>query len=642
MSFVAARRPALATVVTSAMRLRGNRMNRSAVRLAVLVMAVGATLSAQRGWAIIERGTKATAPRKPTLWVLAVGVSHYKDSALTLRYADADARAVAAALEVQARSGLYAEVKKTVLVNDEVTRERIIKTIKSFRTNSGPEDVVVLFFAGHGEQASDRYYFLPYPAANDDFEALGLGWADIRAAVEDLHRHGQWVIVLLDTCDAGALNIASERGQVSFTDVQRDVTVSEGSFLLAAATSGHPAMEDAQWEHGAFTKAFLDGIHGKAPSDDDGVISLLSLFAYISREVPQLSPGQHPFSQTAGTDLGFAVSPTHNQGHASLPNDPSPKAVQANSVYVMPFENLGGSPEAGVDREVFGKLLQREFITQLTKVTALTVIYPGSIAVATDNPYPALQARGIEKLITGTVVRTGSHVAIYASIVDIATGKQEGAESVEGDGGDDALFRLQKELVAKTLDRLPVTVLAAEAAKINRDNDNNVVDAYNLLLQAEGVVERNQPAKAEATPVPLLPAHPPWQWWRKLFFNLSWSGWTDVAQVFADDAEAQIHKLLDDYKQAYGAKDMAGLAQLHVSFTQDQADAIQAYFQKAEDLSVDIEDVVVTQQNGTVSVEYLRRDHFIERATGRKITLEVRVKKLLVREDGAWKIGGSA
>jgi len=54
---------------------------------------------------------------RPDLWVLSVGVSHYKESGIELRFADADARAVAEELQAQEHLPLYGNVHGVVLTN---------------------------------------------------------------------------------------------------------------------------------------------------------------------------------------------------------------------------------------------------------------------------------------------------------------------------------------------------------------------------------------------------------------------------------------------------------------------------------------------------------------------------------------------
>jgi hypothetical protein len=61
-----------------------------------------------------------------TLWVFAVGVSHYRNNMIDLQFADNDAQTLATALEERGK-GLFKEIKIKVLVNDQVTRQSILE-----------------------------------------------------------------------------------------------------------------------------------------------------------------------------------------------------------------------------------------------------------------------------------------------------------------------------------------------------------------------------------------------------------------------------------------------------------------------------------------------------------------------------------
>jgi hypothetical protein len=50
--------------------------------------------------------------------------------------------------------------------------------------------------------------------------------------------------------------------------------------------------------------------------------------------------------------------------------------------------------------------------------------------------------------------------------------------------------------------------------------------------------------------------------------------------------------------------------------------------------------VTITPQGEDVAVSFTRRDRFVDTKTGRLVRLEVRLTKVLTREQGTWKIGG--
>ncbi|MEO8605991.1 MAG: caspase family protein, partial [bacterium] len=139
------------------------------------------------------------------LWVMSVGVSRYANSELNLEFANADAIAMADALRDAAKRGPYREVRTLVLTDEQVTRQSIIEGLSRFLGQAGPDDVALLFVAGHGvrDLASGSYYFLPNPATADNLLGDGLRMSDFDEMLRIVRRNVRSVIVMLDTCHAG-------------------------------------------------------------------------------------------------------------------------------------------------------------------------------------------------------------------------------------------------------------------------------------------------------------------------------------------------------------------------------------------------------------------------------------------------------
>lgn len=58
--------------------------------------------------------------------------------------------------------------------------------------------------------------------------------------------------------------------------------------FLVASQDKQKVYENADWQHGAFTKALLEAIDGKADTNNDGKLYLSELYAYLSEQVPIL------------------------------------------------------------------------------------------------------------------------------------------------------------------------------------------------------------------------------------------------------------------------------------------------------------------------------------------------------------------
>lgn len=622
------------------------------------------------------RAAAAPAVSGATLWLLAVGISRYQHAHLNLQFADVDARAVADAFRRQADGVLYRSVRTRVLTDEQVTRESILDGMGRFLGQAGPNDMVVIFVAGHAvlDRASGGYYFLTYPATAENLVAAALRMSDVDEMVRIVRGRARGVVLMLDTCHAGALRLGSS-AVVAMDEPAARLSTGDGFFLLAATKPGEESQEQPALAHGAFTYALLDGLRGAADGDRDGLLSVADLFSYAAREVPRLTAGaQHPYHKTEGTDLLLAAV----RADPDLPAAPLLAAAQpqaapktanghaGNTIGVMEFENVRGDPAYGW----VGTALRLAFNTELSKVRALQVYAPELIdrtakELGTDQLATA-QDLGIDRLVTGSFSIVGTTALIDARIVDVGSGVQEGSDSVRGELGD--IFDLQKKLVLSMLRRLRVRVSAAEGDSIE-NGSNQDVDAYRLLLDTEEAFD--EPADEPGpTPLPtaavddsqsrndegdvprrsvlmvsgalaMLVEHillPPVVVAAPLYAVLA----ADVAYAGESSGEAEqaVRTLFEQYQQALQEQDIDRLAGLYVSFSARRRDALRVYFANAMNYEAEIADVTIMPRGAEMAVSYTRRDRFVDRGTGKAVNLEVRLTRIVVREGDTWKIRG--
>ncbi len=124
----------------------------------------------------------------------------YQMPELNLEYGGDDARAVGAAL-AQAQGGLFERVEVRVLPDAQATRAGIRAAFAEQAAKTGPDDVFLLFLAGHGLALDGRYLFLPWDLVWTNAAALRAGSLD-EETLRDLLAQVQArkVMLLLDSC----------------------------------------------------------------------------------------------------------------------------------------------------------------------------------------------------------------------------------------------------------------------------------------------------------------------------------------------------------------------------------------------------------------------------------------------------------
>lgn len=589
--------------------------------------------------------------RRSVLWLLAIGVSHYQQPGLNIQFADADAQAIASTLATQRQGPLYREVNTLVLRDQEVTRERVLEAMEHFLGQAGRDDVAAIFLAGHGVEdiSTSSYYFLTYNATAENLRTLALRMSDFDEMVRLLRRSVRGVVVMLDTCHAGAIQISAET-QLPAHDLVSSLSGGAGFFLLAASRPGEASEEAATPGHGVFTQALIEGLGGSADSDRDGFVSASELFGYVARSVPRRTgQRQHPYHKMEGTDLvlaavgsGSAAAPPLIEIEPLVPTvlkteSPPARAFDANSIAAVEFRNLQGDAQYAW----IGNALRVAFNTELSKVRALRVYAPELIdraASASGAGYlETARQMGIGKVLTGSFQIVGETIRMDAQILDTATGTHEGSDSVLGSLSE--FFDLEKQLVLSMLRRLRVKLSPGEGQSIEQDT-NSDVDAYRLLLQSEGLLKESAPPPTTAAPGSTPPGtaeHRSQRPGNPYRLGALWSG-TAYAQDAPADPAPEVGQLLEAHRRALEAKDLSALAQLYVEFPQAQRDTARAYLSNADNLTVTITDVAVQQHGTETIVSYTRKDQFVDHKTGRSVRLEVRLTKVLVREKGSWRI----
>jgi WD40 repeat protein len=243
---------------------------------------------------------------KPKLYVLAIGVSKYKDKNLTLQFASKDAADFAESLLKQ-KGGLYRDVVVKVITDERATRDEIIDGFDWISKETTSKDVAMIFLAGHGvNDSGGAYYYLPVNTDLGKLRRTGVLFAEMKNTVASVAGKA---ILFIDTCHAG--NVMGARGGASdITGVVNELASAEnGAVVFASSTGRQYSFEDSAWENGAFTKAVVEGIEGRADYTGKGRITVNMLDLYISERVKELTKGkQTPATAKPNTIPDFPLA----------------------------------------------------------------------------------------------------------------------------------------------------------------------------------------------------------------------------------------------------------------------------------------------------------------------------------------------
>lgn len=243
---------------------------------------------------------------KPKLYVLAIGVSNYEDRDLKLGFAAKDAKDFATSMERQ-KGGLYRDVMVRVLADRQATRDDIMDGLEWIQRETTSKDLAMVFLAGHGvNDQSGIYYYLPVNANTEKLKRTGVAFSDIKNTIASLAGKA---ILFVDTCHSGNV-MGVRRGGTDITAVVNELASAEnGAVVFASSTGKQYSLEDKTWGNGAFTKALVEGMSGKADYHGKGKITINMLDLYLSERVKELTRGkQTPTTTKPQTIPDFPVA----------------------------------------------------------------------------------------------------------------------------------------------------------------------------------------------------------------------------------------------------------------------------------------------------------------------------------------------
>ncbi len=256
--------------------------------------AVSATLTAGKG-------------QEPKFWLFTVGIDKYLNPRMNLNYARADAEA----LEKFFASGgkIYDKAQTVTLKDNQATKTAIVDGVRALR-KIPPQDVVIIYLAGHGDGVGDDWFFIPHEVDGFGADAGGksLSARELKLELEAVGANR--VFLIIDACRSGkALDpIKNYRGMKALRMMARDV----GVHVLAATDRDQLAAELQDLGHGVFTYALLKALEGQADkSPANGMVSAREAMGFVEQNVPRLSQRyadrrQFPSAHSRGVDFDVA------------------------------------------------------------------------------------------------------------------------------------------------------------------------------------------------------------------------------------------------------------------------------------------------------------------------------------------------
>lgn len=203
--------------------------------------------------------------------------NNYPDSKQELRFAVADALSMKEVLLNKDICG-FDEVEESI---DDTFVDARIK-IEKILINANHDDLVFIYFSGHGKKHLDNGLRLLFKDAREDSPlATSLNFDYINRCMRYPSRKS--VIIVLDCCYSGVAGIKGD----DLEEALSNYSSGSGTVILTSTgLIGSPeAKEDKELKHGVFTNYLLEGLeNGGADDDEDGLIYVNDLYEYARKK----------------------------------------------------------------------------------------------------------------------------------------------------------------------------------------------------------------------------------------------------------------------------------------------------------------------------------------------------------------------
>ena len=240
---------------------------------------------------------------RKNIWAVVIGINDYPN-ARRLKWAVNDAQAFYRHLVNFIQ---IPDENVTLLLNQDASLAQLRSKLGThLKKMAGREDMVIIYFAGHGATEKDvlspdgdglEKYLLPYDADPQDLYASALPMREISHIFYRIQ--SQRIIFIADSCYSGAsggrtISLSGIRANISDAFLDR-IAAGKGTIIMTASGANEVSVENEKLQHGVFTFYLLEGLTGAADADNDGLVTVDEVYRYVSTHVPRATgQEQHP------------------------------------------------------------------------------------------------------------------------------------------------------------------------------------------------------------------------------------------------------------------------------------------------------------------------------------------------------------
>ncbi len=231
------------------------------------------------------------------IWAVVVGIGRYKHMPV-LKYTDDDAYHIYAFLK-SPEGGALPDEQIRILIDEDATRMKIMSAMRQTFLKADENDVVLLYFSGHGLKGS----FLPV-----DFDGFNnkLQHEDVQSVFNE--SKAKHKICFADACHSGTLTAMRAPGNV-LTNYYNAFEGSRGGTALLLSSKGDEySLEDQGLRQGIYSHFLIRGLKGEADSNRNKIVTIQELFNFVYKKVTTYTANAQTPTITGNYDKNMPVA----------------------------------------------------------------------------------------------------------------------------------------------------------------------------------------------------------------------------------------------------------------------------------------------------------------------------------------------
>ena len=317
-----------------------------------------------RGYVSVEEDARPV--KAPNLYALMIGVNDYREGISHLDFPAKDASDMSALLNESASKLLGKEHVFVYNINSNVTKgngyatpekENIQKALKEIGEKAQPQDILFLFFAGHGvmQGETDKKFTLLTSEASK-LNLIGISTSDLISWLTPngpYNMQAQKRILVLDACNSGEainqlLNSAlTARGNNDADDRIKQIENlkdKSGLYILTASSKNQSAFEITQYQHGLLTYCLLKTIkQDQSILAENKYLNIQDWFSHSENELNNIIKSigkEQNAQQVVASNITIGIIDSEIKNKIVLAAE-KPIVICANEMNISGEEDLG-------------------------------------------------------------------------------------------------------------------------------------------------------------------------------------------------------------------------------------------------------------------------------------------------------------